>query len=788
MGIRIKGHKSSVWRVTALTYMTLICCAIFPTRMQALPERFMHDTISIYASNDFPPYEYTDGSGKEKGFNIDVIREIMKDMGATYKITMTSWKSVLEAYDQGKADIILGMSYSDERAKKYHFGMNYTSLFQAIVFRKHTEQYKKLAQLKNKKVMVDKGDILEDFAHSEGLDREIIPTTNLVKGLHELSEGKIDAVLCSREVALYLIDKEDISNLDINNLSIPPLEYGYAGSDPLLINDMDNALIKVKSDGELEKLYRKWFYSENPEKLITAIIISVSVVILCCCVFFIFIFMLRRKVDKAKKIIGLQSSHIKLALHAGNVEVWRYEVREHLFFNVECYYFADGGTPFEEVIKTIHPDDRDTFTVIIDKLSKTVMTSTTILLRVDKNQTGEYHHLQVEFAQIKDEEGNIETIIGSFRDMTDNIRKAEDMRLFTEKMNYVLKSSKTVIWEYNIENHQITLYDGLNSVIKVITCYDYFKMLEGKDREEAVALYQMMDKGEAAPFSNIRCINNGILNESEECYAIFNGIPLFDKEHKVISYFGLRRDVTALIQIQIQLEKEKSKAQVADKLKSAFLANMSHEIRTPLNAIVGFSNLLPTIGDTDEKDQFINIINTNSDMLLNLINDILCLSKIEAGIIEIKNADFNMAQTFDVLAQSLRQHAHNPEVEFICDNPYHKCIINSDSSRIVQVLTNFATNAMKNTHKGHVKMGYRCDDGSITIYVEDTGIGIPADKRDVIFNRFEKLNEFVQGTGLGLSICKAITDSCGGKIWVTSELGKGSTFFAEIPCPVISKE
>jgi signal transduction histidine kinase len=266
---------------------------------------------------------------------------------------------------------------------------------------------------------------------------------------------------------------------------------------------------------------------------------------------------------------------------------------------------------------------------------------------------------------------------------------------------------------------------------------------------------------------------------------MFNGIPLFDENNNVISYFGLRRDVTDFINIQHKLKEETSKAMVADKLKSAFLANMSHEIRTPLNAIVGFSNLLQTTDTEKDKELFVKIINTNNELLLNLIDDVLYLSKIESGIMEIKNIDVDLSQTITTLSHSLSQRCNNPNVELLCDNPYEKCIINSDNNRIAQILTNLTTNAIKNTYSGHVKIGYECDESSVTLYVEDTGIGIPKDKREIIFKRFEKLNDFVQGTGLGLSICKAITDSCGGKIWVESEEDKGSTFYVWIPCKII---
>lgn len=742
-----------------------------------------HNTIHIYASNDFPPYEYIDDEGKPNGFNIDMIREIMREMGAKYKITMTSWNDALKAFDENKADIILGMSYSKKRAKKYVFGLNYASLFQAVIYKRGTGPYKDLAGLKGKKVLVDNGDILQDIAHENGLNTEIIPMNNIIEGLHKLSEGKVDAVLCSRDVALFLIIDKDIKNLDINELTLPPLQYGYAGRSPQLINDMDKAFIKVRNNGVQEKLFRKWFYNDSSTKILNIIVFSISAIIICCGIFFVFIHMLRKKVEQARQIIGIQSQRMKLVLHAGGVEVWGYDVKERLFFNVECNFFPNDGLSYEKTISELHPEDRQIFADAINRLSESKALQDGITLRLKINSSRDYRYVQSEFAQTFDEEGNVKNIIGSFRDTTEMMKRNEELHLFTEKMNYVLKSSHTIIWEYNIKTHFITLYDGVNSIVETLHCNDYFNLLNGKDRDEAMKLYHTMDEGEAKPFSNIRQISHSKYSH-KKCYALFNGIPLYDNQHHVMSYFGLRRDVTELISIQNKLKEETEKAKIADKLKSAFLANMSHEIRTPLNAIVGFSNLMQTTDVPKDKEEFAKIINTNNELLLNLIDDILCLSKIESGIIEIKNKDFDMAETFNTLVQSLKRRNTNPNVVFLSINPYELCLIKSDSNRIVQLLTNLTTNALKNTHQGHVLMGYKCEEDGITLYVEDTGIGIPEEKKMVIFRRFEKLNDFVQGTGLGLSICKAITDACSGKIWVESEVGKGSTFYAHIPCDV----
>lgn len=247
---------------------------------------------------------------------------------------------------------------------------------------------------------------------------------------------------------------------------------------------------------------------------------------------------------------------------------------------------------------------------------------------------------------------------------------------------------------------------------------------------------------------------------------------------------GIGMDITESHKAYQELIVAKKKAEESDKLKSAFLANMSHEIRTPLNAIVGFSRLLESCEDQEERAEYVRIISTNNELLLRLINDILDLSKLESGIIQFNNEKFDLVQFFDELSASMRKRISNPNIEFITINPYKNCIIETDKTRMTQVWHNFITNAIKYTVSGYIKMGYEAVDNGIKIYVEDTGIGIAEEKKCKLFHRFEKLDSFAQGTGLGLSICKAISELGGGKVGFESTEGKGSTFWSWKPLEV----
>ena len=231
-----------------------------------------------------------------------------------------------------------------------------------------------------------------------------------------------------------------------------------------------------------------------------------------------------------------------------------------------------------------------------------------------------------------------------------------------------------------------------------------------------------------------------------------------------------------------RLQYEVKKADEANRLKSAFLANMSHEIRTPLNAIIGFSNLLIETDDPEEKKEFVHIITSNNELLLQLINDIIDMSKIESGTLDFTYSDTDINQLLEDICQQMKMRNTRPDsvkIEFVQRQP--ECIINTDSNRIMQVMINFITNAMKFTEQGSITFGYEKTEKDICFFVKDTGIGIPSDKKDQIFDRFVKLNTFAQGTGLGLSICVMIVEKFGGTIGVDSQEGEGSTFWFRLP-------
>ena len=252
-------------------------------------------------------------------------------------------------------------------------------------------------------------------------------------------------------------------------------------------------------------------------------------------------------------------------------------------------------------------------------------------------------------------------------------------------------------------------------------------------------------------------------------------------QDQIIEIISINYDITELKRTEEMLVKARDKAEASDRLKSAFLANMSHEIRTPLNAIIGFSSLLASTEDAAEKELYNSLIGHNNKLLLNLINDVIDLSKIESGYLELHPDWVNLTELLD---ESVAEYIHQVPsgVELLTNYPAHDSLAELDRLRIKQILSNFLSNALKNTTTGRVEAFYEVDHQFVRIGVKDTGRGIPQNMLEKIFERFEKLDSFVQGAGLGLSICKLIVEKMNGRVLVDSQLGIGTTFVIELPC------
>ena len=494
----------------------------------------------------------------------------------------------------------------------------------------------------------------------------------------------------------------------------------------------------------------------------------------------------KKNLEMAKKAQDLIAKR-DLAMKVSNIVHWDFDVNSQKF---ESYndpindYVSDRLLTVSEYMDVIYPEDRSVFYDAMQSLiaGKNVTINFTCRIQTKYDETWQYcDFMGVPFDQ--DENGDIIRYTG-FRQ---NIPKIQQLNRELKERNYKIELSfKTVgmsYWDFDVKSLKFSAFnDPINDFYseKTITPEDYLNATHPDDVVFVRKYMEHMFRGIDKDF-NVKYRYKTKWDDEWQTLLV-TGIQVErDKEGHVTRYTGITINNTKWEKMIQQLKELKEKAELSDRLKSAFLANMSHEIRTPLNAIVGFSELMVTCDDPEEKKEYINIIQSNNELLLRLINDILDLSKIESGIIERRKENFNLAKVCNELFVTIQAKMTNPNVELRLDGPNSECWVLLDRNRLKQVWMNFLTNAVKCTKSGYIKMGYGIEREGLRIYVEDTGIGIPDDLHDKVFTRFEKLNEFSQGTGLGLTISRAIVEAAGGEVGFTSKLGVGSTFWAWLP-------
>ncbi len=495
------------------------------------------------------------------------------------------------------------------------------------------------------------------------------------------------------------------------------------------------------------------------------------------------------KIRMAKKTQDLLIKR-ELAMKVNDIVHWDFNVQTQKF---ESYndpvndYASDKLVSLEEYLNVIHPEDRSLVNDALQSmlLGRNMNINLTCRIQTRYDDTWQYCNITgvpFEFG----EAGEVIRYTGFRQNISKLHQLNEELKERNYKMELTFKTVGMSYWDYDVKTRQYRSFnDPVNDFNpeRAIMPEDYLNAAHPEDTERVRENMIGMSVGEYKEFS-LQYRSRTKWDQDWQT-LIVTGLPSErDKKGNVIRYTGIAFNNTKWEKMAQELKELKDKAELSDRLKSAFLANMSHEIRTPLNAIVGFSELLVDSDDPDEKKEYWHIIESNNDLLLRLINDILDLSKIESGIIDRKRERFNLTQLCNELYVMMRSKILNADVELVQDNPCTECWIFLDSNRLKQVWMNFLTNAIKYTRSGYIRMGYSVENEGIRFYVEDTGAGIPKDLQDRVFGRFQKLNEFVQGTGLGLAISRAIIEAADGEIGFISEQGIGSTFWAWIPCEI----
>lgn len=760
--------------------------------------------IIIRGDNAFPPYEFINDKGEPDGFNVDLTRAIMEELNMPYDLQLEDWSTVLHELEDKKVDLVTGVAKSEIREDNVKLSRAHSYIDYILVCRKDNSIRDK-SELSKKKIIVQRSSLPYRKLEEMNFDANLILVNNMMEGLTMLSEGKGDVAICPDNMAKYIIYKDGLTNLNIVDSGWSRWDNCFASADNRLLEQVNSAILQLKKNGVYDRIHMKWLGENQIFAMPVWVYFLLGALLMTALLLFIIVSIYKRRAKKGEMLLRAeneklnalllekrnhekemkeQETRLDLAMDAGNVSAWVYEPDTREIRTLRGNALAGKGLSWEDNLTILHPDDHAMQIELFKLLLNGTKDKADTIFRY-LSEDGTYHHYESRMI-VKKEEGKVVAILGSQKDITQDVYKNKILKNTVEKLRFAIQTAGMAMWEFDSNTLMFTAYndpiaDYKDGALISISTFDSYLHEDGTEWERLEKAKQAMKNGEDLSFDYV--IKMKTKYDSDWQYCTVRGVPMEkDKTGKVIKYIGVRLNITEQINYQKFLEREREDARQADKLKSAFLANMSHEIRTPLNAIVGFSELLQTTEDPDMRKEFMGIISNNNELLLRLIGDILDLSKIESGMLELKPEVFDLTAAYKETYTALKQRCTNPEVEFLGYSPYKSCKVKLDRNRVVQVGTNFITNALKHTNKGHILMGYEYVDGGIRLFIEDTGCGIPKENQDKLFQRFAKLDDFTQGTGLGLAICKAIVDAQGGKIGVESEVGKGSTFWAWFPC------
>ena len=382
-------------------------------------------------------------------------------------------------------------------------------------------------------------------------------------------------------------------------------------------------------------------------------------------------------------------------------------------------------------------------------------------------------------------------LMAFFIDITDIHKFQTHLKAMNHKLAMALEAADLLPWRYNLAEGKIIYESKVHPGDNIetaevhtheVSLKEYFSKIHPSFRACVEKAFDDLCNGKIKKVRKEYCLERLIPGEDRHEWEEIQVMVEYDASGKPKALIGSTISITERKQLEHDLRMARDKAEESNKLKSAFLANMSHEIRTPLNAIVGFSNILASTDDLEDKKEFADIIENNNSLLLQLINDILDLSKIEAGTLEFVYSDVDVNTLLSDLERSMSKRVVNENVRLMFERKEKDCYVSIAKNRLMQVIINLLTNAIKFTDQGSISYGYSClNKKMLRFYVSDTGRGISVEQQEAIFDRFVKLDSFAQGTGLGLSICRMIVDHLGGEMGVESEIGKGSTFWFTFP-------
>ena len=791
--------------------MLLLSATAIRSMAQQLSDTYTKQRpVVIVCDWDKAPYEFLNDKGQPSGSNIDVMQAVMKELNLPCRFVMKDWSIALKTFERGDADIILANARR-YRQDPYVLSDNIVN-YNRIRVATHSDSVGmvSLSQLEREGAVFKPGDYSAFyFMDGDTMRNSRMEFQTPKVALMGVLNGDYKYYVWGEEPLKWKIKELNLEGIVLNDVGIPISEIHIIGRDRQLIEQIDDQYSRLKQSGLAALCY---FFARLAKAHV------------------------RSAARKSTELNGMMYK----ALHMGNFIIMVYDIKNDRMTNNYGEILPKEGLTLEEFTNHIHPSQRQEFTQKMKRLTDGRERQFVLNKLFNSATDGDPHWLSFHGHAILelDNEGHPAYVVNAIHDVTHDLEENKAERELVKKYEQLSNIPFIAMSFYDKGGWLIDLNDNMRQL-----CGMTDEHPENKRFWETVCMFDVpLFRNIYSPDSRndmLICQHMEYPEMGIDRYIEFFILPLFNSEGEICNYFITTLDITddrnrdrdrhlhnkemqaiktdierkkqtlafllkhsnrhleqdddgrmrivvdntKLEEARRQLQAVTTLAEESVRLKSGFMASMTHELRTPLNAIVGFTGVLDTLDDNPERGEYVRIIRNSSDMLQRLINDIIEASSISGGTLTVKPETIDFATAFDDICLTLQQRVQSKELKFIKENPYDTFVTTLDFERIQQVLTNFVTNAVKFTEQGHVRLGYRYEKHGMYLYCEDTGIGIPKDKQKIIFDRFVKLNEFVQGTGMGLAICKLIAESCGGDIGVISAgENRGSTFWLWIPC------
>ena len=785
--------------------------------------------LHVRGDSSYPPFEYLNEQKQAEGFNVDIMNAVAKAMGLKVQIDLGPWAEVMPQLEQGRIDALLGMFKTAERDKKFDFSIPHF-IGSYTVFVRTDSGIQSIADAKDKTIIVQQSDLGHDYVRENGLSTKVIAKTDWEDVLKSLSNGEGDCAIVSRLQGIRLLKQLSISNVKAVGPPIIQEKYGFAVAkgNASLLSVLNEGLSIIKTTGEYDAIYKKWFgaYEEQAFSFRSAfkyLIWIILPLLVLTAIALLWSWALKKQVNARTAELHdelMERKHAEASLlysnsltnaalestadgilvvdHDGIITRWNQR-------------FADLWKVPEELLNTRMDNqilsyataqlaDPEAFLAKVLELYKTPgASSLDTLILADGRVFERYSQPQMIG---KDIVGRF----WSFRDITERKQAEEQLKNQSQRLLLATSSAQLGVWDWNVRENTLLWDDrmfelyGITRDTFTSNIDAWMSGLHPEDKEAAIAECQAALNGERE-FDTVFRVRHP---DGTVKYLKANGLVLRGADGKAERMLGVNADITHLKQTEaeleqhrhhleelvttrtLELEQAKEAAETATIAKTAFLANMSHEIRTPMNGIVGMANIMRREGVSPEQAQRLDVIDASAQHLLSVINDILDLSKIEAGKFSLDEAPVVVSNLLTNVSAILAERAQAKSIRLLIETahiPYH---LVGDPTRLQQALLNYATNAVKFTEQGSVTLRVLSQDEAneavrLRFEVQDTGVGIAPEALPRLFSAFEQadnsMNRKYGGTGLGLAITRRLAELMGGEAGVESTPGVGSTFW-----------